>query len=185
LTLLSFGVLLWSFAHFFKRLFPAVRAKMGEIGRLVVTLLIIAAIALMVIGYRGITADPLYVLPDAVWHLNNVLMLIAIYLVNVSKSPGMLRTKIRHPMLLGFAVWAAAHLLVNGDAPSVVLFGGLGLWALVQMVVISRADGPWVTPVPGPIRHDVIMGVVSVVIYGVIAWVHHWLGVPVLRFLEG
>jgi uncharacterized membrane protein len=31
----------------------------------------------------------------------------------------------RHPFLWGVALWAAAHLLVNGDAASLVLFGSL------------------------------------------------------------
>jgi uncharacterized membrane protein len=29
-------------------------------------------------------------------------------------------------------IWAVAHLLVNGDTPSFVLFGGIGLWALAD-----------------------------------------------------
>ncbi|MGE5502490.1 MAG: NnrU family protein [Ignavibacteriales bacterium] len=37
---------------------------------------------------------------------------------------GMLRIT-RHPFLWGVAIWAAGHLLVNGDAPSIWLFGSL------------------------------------------------------------
>jgi uncharacterized membrane protein len=37
---------------------------------------------------------------------------------------GMLRIT-RHPFLWGVAIWAAGHILVNGDAPSLLLFGGL------------------------------------------------------------
>jgi len=37
---------------------------------------------------------------------------------------GMLRIT-RHPFLWGMAVWAAGHLLVNGDTPSLLLFGSL------------------------------------------------------------
>lgn len=42
---------------------------------------------------------------------------------------GMLRIT-RHPFLWGVAVWAAGHLLVNGDAPSLLLFGGMLLLAV-------------------------------------------------------
>ncbi len=42
---------------------------------------------------------------------------------------GMLRIT-RHPFLWGMAVWAAGHLLVNGDAASLILFGSLFLLAL-------------------------------------------------------
>ena len=37
---------------------------------------------------------------------------------------GMLRIT-RHPFLWGVAIWAVGHLLVNGDAPSILLFGSL------------------------------------------------------------
>jgi uncharacterized membrane protein len=36
----------------------------------------------------------------------------------------------RHPFLWGVALWAAVHLVVNGDAASVVLFGSLLLLAV-------------------------------------------------------
>jgi uncharacterized membrane protein len=43
---------------------------------------------------------------------------------------GVLRIS-RHPFLWGVALWALVHLLLNGDAASAVLFGGLGLLALI------------------------------------------------------
>lgn len=43
---------------------------------------------------------------------------------------GMIRIT-RHPFLWGVAIWAAAHLLTNGDAASVVLFGTMLLLGLV------------------------------------------------------
>jgi uncharacterized membrane protein len=42
---------------------------------------------------------------------------------------GMLRIT-RHPFLWGVAIWAAGHLLVNGDPASLVLFGTMLLLAL-------------------------------------------------------
>jgi len=42
---------------------------------------------------------------------------------------GMLRIT-RHPFLWGVAVWAGGHLLVNGDAASIVLFGAMLILAL-------------------------------------------------------
>ena len=49
----------------------------------------------------------------------------------------------RHPTrLIGLAtlLWAGAHLAVNSEARSLVLFGGIGLWALVSIVWISVRD---------------------------------------------
>jgi len=42
---------------------------------------------------------------------------------------GMIRIT-RHPFLWGVAIWAAGHLLVNGDAASILLFGALLALAL-------------------------------------------------------
>lgn len=48
---------------------------------------------------------------------------------------GMLRIT-RHPFLWGVALWAAGHLLVNGDTPSLILFGAMlvlavfGTWSI-------------------------------------------------------
>lgn len=49
---------------------------------------------------------------------------------------GMLRIT-RHPFLWGVAIWATGHLLVNGDAASLVLFGSLLLLALFGTTLID------------------------------------------------
>ena len=58
---------------------------------------------------------------------------------------GMLRIT-RHPFLWGVAIWAAGHLLVNGDPAGLVLFGTMLLLALFGTASIDakrrRALGP-------------------------------------------
>lgn len=49
---------------------------------------------------------------------------------------GMLRIT-RHPFLWGVAVWALGHLLVNGDAASILLFGSMLALALFGTVSID------------------------------------------------
>jgi uncharacterized membrane protein len=49
---------------------------------------------------------------------------------------GMLRIT-RHPFLWGVAIWALGHLLVNGDAASIVLFGAMLALALFGTVSID------------------------------------------------
>ncbi len=44
----------------------------------------------------------------------------------------------RHPMLWGFALWALAHVVPNGDLVSLIMFGGFGLFALAGMAAIDR-----------------------------------------------
>ena len=44
----------------------------------------------------------------------------------------------RHPILWGFALWALAHILSNGDLVSVILFGGFAAFAILGTVVLDR-----------------------------------------------
>jgi protein-S-isoprenylcysteine O-methyltransferase Ste14 len=84
----------------------------------------------------------------------------------------------RHPMLTGFLLWTVAHLLVNGDTNSFILFGGLGIWAIAEMVVINRTEPDWTPPARGSLAKDAMFLAISVVLLGVIGWVHTWLGYP-------
>lgn len=47
-------------------------------------------------------------------------------------------TVTRHPMMVGVAIWAVAHLLSNGDAASAILFGGLLFLAVGGMLHIDH-----------------------------------------------
>ncbi len=180
---LILGLALWAGAHLFKRVLPEQRAALGKAGRPVVAVLILAAVALMIAGYRGTEDVYLYALPTWAWYLNNLLMLLALFLMDIGRVRGIVRTKIRHPMLLGVVLWSVAHLLVNGDLAPVILFGGLGLWALLEMAVINRAEGAWEKPAVGALVNDGKVALVAAALYAVIVGILYWLGYPVLIFL--
>lgn len=173
---LILGVALWWAAHGFKRLAPAARVAMGDKAKGLVAVLVLASLVLMVIGYRGADPVPLWSLPGWALSLNNLAMLVAVMLVGLGHSKSRLRARLRHPMLIGVLVWSAAHLLVNGDLPSLLLFGGLALWAIFTIGLINRAEP---APVPfgdGTLRGDVRLAVITLVIYAVITSIHTWLG---------
>lgn len=169
---LILGVLLWSGAHLFKRLAPKARRGMGASGRGMVAAAAFLSLVLMVIGYR--MADPvfLWALPLWAWHVNNTLMVIAVLLLGLGHSKSRFNGLMRHPMLTSVVVWAIAHLLVNGDLPSLVLFGGLGLWAILQMLLINRAEPKWTPPKKGNLRGDLMLLAISVVVFVVIVGIH-------------
>ena len=52
-------------------------------------------------------------------------------------TPGMLRVT-RHPFLWGAALWAASHMVVNGDVKSLILMAGILVLALGGMWHIDR-----------------------------------------------
>ena len=92
MDILILGLLLWSLPHLLKRIAPGLRGRLGDVpGKMLVTVLSLAAIALMVIGYRRAEVVPLYTPLPGIGHLNNLLMLIAIFLLGLGHSRGMLR----------------------------------------------------------------------------------------------
>ena len=176
MTLLMLGLILCVSAHLFKRLAPDARARMGAKGRGPIALAIFISVVLMVLGYRMAEIAPVYTPVPGIGHLNNLLMLFAVFCFGLGASKGLLVDKIRHPMLTGMVIFAAAHLLVNGDVASLILFGGLGLWALIEMVLINRATGVWQRPAPGTIKGDIKNVVITLVIVGVVTSIHVMLG---------
>ena len=179
MTLLILGVLLWTFAHLLKRLAPGLRARLGEgPGKGLVTLALLLSIYLMVVGYRAAEFIPLWEPPLFLRHVNNLLMVFAVILVTMQANRGKMQTWMRHPMLVGVKTWALAHLLVNGDLASVVLFGGMMAWAVVEVIVINRANRAWVRPAPGPVTGDIVHVVGALILMGGIIWLHGWLGYP-------
>lgn len=177
MTLLALGLILWIAAHLFKRLAPDARAGLGDRGRGIVTLAILAGVVLMVIGYRSTEGTFYWGRSPALVGINNLLMLISVYLFAAAGMKTAIARRLRHPMLTGVLLWSTAHLLVNGDTPSFLLFGGLGLWALVEMVVINRAS-PWVPPPAKPAKFEAMAVAGTLIVYGAIAGVHYALGYP-------
>ena len=173
------GVALWWAAHLFKRLAPAARAKMGDSGRLVMTVAIVASVVLMVIGYKTADGAVYWGRSGALVGINNLLMVLAFYFYAASAAKGAkiwLGTKVRHPQLTGFSIWAASHLLVNGDVPSFILFGGLLVWALVEIGLINAQEGPWTAPPQAPFKKEVVALVITAVVVVVVMVIHFYLG---------
>lgn len=176
MILLTLGVILWAAAHYFKRLAPDARAQMGNKGKGLVAVAIVVSLLMMIFGYRGAEFIPIWSPPSWTVHLNNLLMLIAVFVYGMSATTGRLRGKMRHPQLTAVKIWAVAHLLVNGDLASIILFGGLLAWAVVSVILINRA-GPWVRPQPGSAKKDVLLVVITLVLFGVMTAIHAALGV--------
>ena len=170
------GVALWMAAHYFKRLAPDMRASLGNAGKGVVAVLSVAAIVLMVIGYKAAGDVPLWDLGGWAVNVNNALMLVAVALVGAGNSKSRLREKLRHPMLTGFLIWVVAHLLVNGDLASLVLFGGLGVWALGSIALINRAEPDYEPWQGGSQAGDIRLVIISIVVFAVIVGIHVLIG---------
>lgn len=176
MLILILGVALWWAAHLWKRLAPAHRAAFGERGKGIVTGLLVLSVVLMVIGYRSAEGAAWWGPSAATKGINNLLVLAAFYLFAAAGMKTAITRRIRHPQLTGFSLWAFAHVLPNGDLPSLLLFGGLLVWALVEMALINSAEPGWTPPPPVPARKEAMAAVGGLLVFGVVALIHAWLG---------
>jgi uncharacterized membrane protein len=162
-------------------------AAMGEGGyKISYALVSLAGLALVIWGFAHYRAtgwidvwDP----PKALKHITVALMLPAVILWVASYIRGRIYTTVKHPMLAGIKLWAAAHLLANGDLGSIILFGSFLGWAVFDRISLKRrADtGAPSIPVGGP-GNDLIAVTVGVIAYLALAFAFHpvVIGVPVV-----
>lgn len=174
------GVLFWSGVHAMPSLAPGVRAslieRLGAKGyQIGFALAIFGSIFLMVLGWRSTAVDIVYDPPAWGRGVASLLTLLAFWLFAFSHGPSTVKRFIRHPQLTAMVVWAIGHLLANGDSRSVVLFGMLGLWALIEMVLLNRRDGEWIKPDARPLTRELRPLVIGTVVFVVFAFLHPYL----------
>lgn len=84
-------------------------------------------------------APDLYYAPTWMPHLVMMLMLISfVFMVAGSLPTGYIKARLKHPMITGIIIWAFAHLMMNGDLASVLLFGSILVWAILNRINVDR-----------------------------------------------
>ena len=161
--------------------------SLGEGGyKIGYALVSLSGLALIVWGFADYRAtgwidvwDP----PKALKHITVALMLPAVILVVAAFIRGRIYTTLKHPMLAGIKLWAAAHLLANGDLGSIILFGSFLGWAVFDRISLKRRADAGAPPIPvgGP-GNDLIAVAVGLVAYLALAFAFHpvVIGVPVI-----
>ena len=146
----------------------------------------IAGLALIVWGfaqYRATGWIDVWNPPTAFKHITVALMLPAVILVVASYIRGRIYTTLKHPMLSGVKLWAAAHLIANGDLGSIILFGSFLGWAVFDRISLKHRPDAGAPPIPvgGP-GNDLIAIAVGIVAYLALAFAFHpvVIGVPVV-----
>lgn len=153
MSLLVAGLVLFIALHLIPSA-PRLRATLVErLGekpyRGVFAVIALASLAIIVWGFSQAPREPLYLVPTWGRHAAMTVVPIAVVLFAAANMPTHIRALLRHPMLLGLLLWALAHLLANGEARSVVLFGGFALFALVETVsAVARGKSPPSDPAP-------------------------------------
>jgi uncharacterized membrane protein len=149
-------------------------------------LVALAGLVLIVWGfahYRAAGQIDLWYPPKWLKHVTVALMLPAVILVVAAYIRGRIYTVIKHPMLSGIKLWAAAHLLANGDLGGIILFGSFLGWAVFDRISLKRRTDAGAPPIPvGAPTNDLIAIAVGIVAYLALAFAFHpvVIGVPVV-----
>ena len=181
------GLVLFFVAHIFTTMREARAAVIGRLGegpyKGLYSLVSLAGLVLIVWGFARYRSDgyiPVWNPPAWLHPIALLLMWLSFVALAAAYSPaGKIKGLLRHPMLAGVKAWALAHLLVNGDLGSIVLFGGFLAWAVYDRIAVKRrGDGG--APRSDFTSGDAIALIVGSLIYGAMFWLHPWLiGVPI------
>lgn len=63
---------------------------------------------------------------------------ISLYPAPAGWTPRYVLRHVRHPLLIGLALWAGLHTLANGHLVSLLLFGGLAVFAVAGQGLVER-----------------------------------------------
>jgi uncharacterized membrane protein len=186
MTRLVLGVLLWSSVHVLPGLTKDFKKNLvGRIGEYpykgLFLLLMILSLYLIISGWISMTpVEPevlaaLYTVPEWGGFAAALLMLIGFILFLAPYPPNNFKRMFRHPQLIGMVCWGAGHLLAVGTARSIVLFGGLSIWAIIEMFLINHRDGEWVKPEKASFKQDFTQVLFSVLAYMAFLYTHQML----------
>ena len=151
---LAVGVALFMGVHFIPMMPKWRAAFVGRIGERAYKLgFSVLGLSGLVGGfaYRYTPHVPLWLSPPAIRILTAVLMLAAVLGFAGAKGAPWFKRVVRHPMLWGIGLLGIAHLLVNGEPPGVILFGGW--WCLASCgsgspIAVTLRSIPQVGPRP-------------------------------------
>ncbi|HOV03579.1 MAG TPA: NnrU family protein [Kaistiaceae bacterium] len=191
MTVLIIGLILFLGVHMvpaFPDLRRALHDRLGEGAyKGLFSLASLVGLAVLIWGYglaRAAGPAILWEPPAFLRHIEHLLMLIAFIVLTAAYVPGRIKAKLRHPMLVAVKTWAFAHLLVNGDAASILLFGAFLAWAVFDRISVARRERAGLLPAQlpvGPVKNDIIAVAVGTLVFLAFFFkLHIWLiGVPV------
>lgn len=138
---------------------------------------VIAAVAIVIIvkGWKAAPFEQVYSPPDWGRYAPFVLMLPVIYLLIGRRIGTNLKRFTAHPMLWAVVLWAASHLLSNGDLRSVVLFGSFAAYSLFAMWWLGVRGKAAVAEQTWPWSSEFRAGAASIAVYVMFVAVHGWI----------
>ncbi len=181
MTLLYIGTVIFVGVHLLAMLLPEardrLRERMGENPyKGLFSLVSAVGLILMIYGFyttHGALEPDDYIYTPAPWtrHAAMALVLLAFIFLGASHGKGHLKLWLKHPMSIGFGLWAIAHLLANGEKPAIIFFGAfLGLAVLDIILSTLRKKLPHHEP---QLKSDVRAVFIGIILYLVFLFGFH------------
>lgn len=189
MLILILGIVLFLGIHVFGTLRNQRAAAIERFGedryKMIYTAISLVGFALIVWGfiqYRAAGMIPVWEPPHWMRHLAMPLVLFAfIALASRRAPPGRIRGMLRHPMLVAVKAWALAHLLVNGDLGSMILFGSFLAFAVYDRIAVKKRGDEGAPRIDHFTKGDAIAVGAGALVYVVVLLLHPYLfGVSVL-----
>jgi uncharacterized membrane protein len=139
------------------------------------SLVALAGLLLIIHGFALARAAPIvwYVPAAGLRSVTRVLMLPVFPLVLAAYLPGRIQAAVKHPLLAAVKLWAFAHLLSNGNAADVLLFGGLLAWAVADRISLKRRPARAARGAKPSRWNDLIAIVLGLALYAMfMSWAH-------------
>jgi uncharacterized membrane protein len=175
MALLVTGLVIFFLAHAIPTV-PDLRrefvVRLGEGGyKAAFSIVSVVGLALIVFGFGRIQGAPgqnpeIWTPPVWTRHLAFILMAPAMILLVATYVPSRVRSATRHPMLIAIKLWAASHLMANGDLASVLLFGSFLGFAAYDRIAVERRGTPGrVESRSGGLVNDVVVVLAGLGLY--------------------
>ncbi|MEZ6028797.1 MAG: NnrU family protein [Hyphomonadaceae bacterium] len=136
-----------------------------------------AGLAAMIWGYAYLKPGWFYLgtPPDWMRHVTMALMLPAVILIVATYMPptGFIKKAVKHPMLTAVKLWALAHLLVNWDLASLILFGSFLVFGVVDRIAVKRRGDMGAAAATPNILGDLLSIAVGLALYLLLVYQLH------------
>lgn len=131
-------------------------------------------LVLIVWGFGMARPQAAFLFTPPGWGAHAASLLVVLGFIGVAAAylpAGRIKAWLKHPMVVGVALWAFGHLLANGDLASLLLFGAFLVWSVIDRIAAGRRPDP--VPEPGPFINDVlaiVIGTAAGLIFAL--WLH-------------
>jgi len=186
MLLLVSGLALFFIVHMIPLLRPDIKSDItAKIGVLpfkgIFSLVTLGGFVAIVLGWQSSEVSLIYAAPSWGLHVTHLFLLVGIILFIASNAPTNIKRVLRHPQLIGLSLWGIGHLFSNGESRSIVLFGGMVLFALTAIWASNKRDGEWVKKAPVSRVMDIVTVTIGLAVFATAAYFHQsFTGIPIL-----